>query len=433
METTTTEGSLREEIEDHLGQAQGLWARWHRSLSSPDQNLAAAWRSSEERLHDHLPALQRGGLKAVVEVYLAALASDELDRLAVVAFALSAIAPGREPLLAAMMRAEGPRLQALRRGVELARDPGFLALLDRRFEAAPARVQAAVLDLRRFGRDDPGPHTLDLLLGSDLACQVAAARAVRHARSELAVDRAVDLAMMAPHPEVRNGAIESGLYAGQAEAWSACLQTVRAGVPGRGALLLPIALLGTIAEHRLVIDGLADEETRADAIWALGFAGSVAAADACLELLAQELHPAAAAEALGAITGLDLRREGLAVADAEGPSGRAARLSHDQALPLPDIPGVIRWWNRNRARFSADERYIGGRPRSANALQEALEHGPTRRRPPLALELAIRTSRRYVVTPDAFSAQQRREMAAYATLRPSDLRSHPRARFLSPL
>jgi hypothetical protein len=155
-------------------------------------------------------------------------------------------------------------------------------------------------------------------------------------------------------------------------------------------------------------------------VWALGFAGGLAAAEACLELLAQELHPALAAEALGAITGLDLQREGLVV-----PS--------EDPLPLPDIPGVIRWWNRNRLRFSADERYLGGRPRTADGIQEALEHGPTRRRPPLALEMAIRTSRRYVVTTDAFGTQQRREMAAYGTLQPAHLRSHPRARFFSPL
>src|SRR4051812_46356461 len=383
MDATTTEGSLREDIEKHLGQAQGLWGQWHRSLASPDQNLAAAWRSGEERLHDHLAALRLGGLKAVIEVYLSALGTEDLGRLAAVAFALSSIAPGREPLFAAMVKAEAPRLQVLRRGVEMARDPGFLALLDGRFEAAPSRLKAAILDIRRFGRDEPGPHTLDLLLEGELAAQVAAAQAVRHSRSELAVDRAVDVAMMAPHPEVRNCAIESGLYAGQAEAWSACLQTVRAGAPGRGPLLLLIALLGTIADHGLVIAGLADDETRADAVWALGFAGGLAAAEACLELLAQELHPALAAEALGAITGLDLQREGLVV-----PS--------EDPLPLPDIPGVIRWWNRNRLRFSADERYLGGRPRTADGIQEALEHGPTRRRPPLALEMAIRTSRRYV-------------------------------------
>jgi hypothetical protein len=232
MDVTTSEGSLREDIEKHLGQAQGLWAQWHGSLASPDDNLAAAWRSGEERLHDHLRALRLGGLKAVVEVYLSALGSEDLGRLAAVAFALSAIAPGREPLFAAMVGAEGARLQALRRGVELAGDPEFLALLDRRFEAAPARLRAAILDIRRFARAEPGPHTLDLLLEGDLATQVAAAQAVRHSRSELAVDRAVDVAMMAPHPEVRNCAIESGLYAGQAEAWSACLQTVRAGAPG---------------------------------------------------------------------------------------------------------------------------------------------------------------------------------------------------------
>jgi uncharacterized protein (TIGR02270 family) len=428
----TTREPLWNDAEQHLAEAQVLWARWQTSLTAHDQTLPSLSRSCEERLLKHLEGLRVGGLKTVVERLLPALATEDLGRLSAIAFAMSAIPPGREPLLSAVMAAEGPRLAALRRGVELVRVADFRAMLESRFGTASFPVRAAILDIKRFCREDPGPHTLGLLLSDDLAAQVAAARAVRYHRSELAFDRAIDVGMMAPRPEARNAAIESGLFGGQGEAWSACLQTIRAGAPGSGPLLVLVGLLGTIAEHQLLIDGLADAQTRKDAVWALGFAGSRAAADACIDVLAQELYPRLTAEALCAITGLDLAKENLVLAEQSDDPPIEPRSAEDR-LPMPDIPGVIRWWNENRARFSPDQRYLDGRPRTADSIQEALERGPTRRRPPLALELAIRTVRKYVVVTDAFSAQQHREMAAYAALSPADLRAHPQARLFSPI
>jgi uncharacterized protein (TIGR02270 family) len=423
-EAVTMQDLLWNDVRRHLLEAELLWGQWERGLAAPDQTLRDLASGLEERLIGHLQGLRLGGLKAIVELLLPALASEDPGRLSATAFVMSALPPGREPLAAALFEARGPRLAALRRGVELGRAADFVALLEGRFNAAPLPVRAALLDIKCFWREDPGPHTLAMLLSEDLAAQIAAARAVRHQRSELAFDRAIDVAMMAPQPEVRNAALESGLYVGQAEAWSACLQTVRAGAPGRGPLLLPLALLGTIADHALIIEALGDPETRPDALRALGFAGSRAAADACIDLLAQDLHPQLAAEALCAITGLELSPEKLAVAGEEAGSDE---------LPMPDIPGVIRWWNANRDRFAGDQRYIDGRPRTADRIQEVLQRGATRRRAPLALELSIRSARRYVVTCDAFTAQQLEEMSVFSTLELPDFRRHPNARSFSPI
>jgi uncharacterized protein (TIGR02270 family) len=436
-EAVTMQDLLWNDVQRHLSEAQALWGRWESGLAAPDRTMRALASDCEERLIAHLEGLRLGGLKAIVELLLPALASDDPGRLAATAFVMSTIPPGREPLVTAFFAARGPRLAALRRGVELGRMADFVAVLEGRFTAAPLPVRAAVLDIKRFWREDPGPHTFALLLSEDLDAQIAAARAVRHHRSELAFDRAIDVAMIATQPEVRNAALESGLYVGQAEAWSACLQTVRAGAPGHGPLLLLVALLGTVADHRLVIEALGDEETRRDALWALGFAGSRAAADACIDLLAQDLHPRLAAEALCAITGLDLPREKLALApedqeNQENQENQEARTAEER-LPRPDIPGVIRWWNANRDRFTPDQRYIDGRPRNADRIQEVLERGATRRRAPLALEMSIRTARRYLVTPTAFTPQQVKEMAAFGELEVADFRRHPHARSFSPI
>jgi hypothetical protein len=45
-----------------------------------------------------------------------------------------------------------------------------------------------------------------------------------------------------------------------------------------------------------------------------------------------------------------------------------------------------------------------------------LQRGSLRRRPPVALELAIRTGGRYDVATGAFSVQQRRELTGFATV-----------------
>jgi uncharacterized protein (TIGR02270 family) len=427
IETQTTKDLLWNDPRKHLAEAQVLWPRWQAGLAAHDETLRSVAAPTEERLLAHLAGLRPGGLKTIVELLLPALATEDLGRLSATAYAMAAMPPGRESLLAAILAARGPRLAALRRGVELARDAGFVALCEARFDGAPLPVRAALLDVRRSWKEDPGPHTLALLLSDDPAAQVAAARAVRFQRSELAINRAIEVAMMATRPDVRNAALESGLFTGHPEAWSACLQTIRAGAPGSGPLMLLVALLGTLDDQALVIDGLAAAETRQEAVWALGFAGSRAAADACIDLLAQDLHPRLAAEALGAITGLDLARQDLALPEEPG------SVSPEDRLPMPDIPGVIRWWNLSRPRFAEDQRTLAGRPRSADAIQEALERGPTRRRAPLALELAIRTARRYLVVTDAFTAQQRQEMVAFAALEPADFRRHPDARQFSPV
>jgi uncharacterized protein (TIGR02270 family) len=241
--------------------------------------------------------------------------------------------------------------------------------------------------------------------------------------------------MRRPDHDVRNAGIESGLVGGHPAAWGFCLDLVRAAAPGSGPLLLLVGLLGGPREHEAIIAALAQESLSRDAAWALGFAGTRAAADACIELIAQDLHPRVAAEALGAITGLDLVRENLALPETVDESEDAPVVlpTPDDLLPLPDPSGLIRWWNDHRKSLADGQRYVAGKPRNAAAVQAALESGPTRRRHALSLEMAIRTSRLYLLSTTAFSAQQRREMTTFGALKPADMTRHPQSRLFSPL
>lgn len=84
-------------------------------------------------------------------------------------------------------------------------------------------------------------------------------------------------------------------------------------------------------------------------------------------------------------------------------------------LPLPRSAGVIAWWDSHRDEFLAGRRYLAGQPISQAVLWQSLTDGPMRRRPPLALELAIRTQGQWLQT-TAFAFTQWRQLQQLLTL-----------------
>jgi uncharacterized protein (TIGR02270 family) len=185
-----------------------------------------------------------------------------------------------------------------------------------------------------------------------------------------------------------------------------------------------LATLGNAADHDGLLRMLGRPARQREAIWALGFGGRRSGADACLDLLAQQRYVGLAAEAFCAITGLDLASAGLlarrAGDDDEAPLfedddlDAALAPSAEERLPQPEVSGVIRWWNGNRARFDPGVRYLGGQPTSLQRLAGALAGGPMRRRAPIAFELAVRTRGRVQVQSRAFLGEQRRRLATFA-------------------
>jgi uncharacterized protein (TIGR02270 family) len=249
--------------------------------------------------------------------------------------------------------------------------------------------------------------------------QRAAARLLRHASTPAGAGW-LARALALSEAGALQTAIESGLILGDRTAWALCRDQVEVAGAGRARALLAAAMLGSERDHAAVMAALADPRWQRDAIWALGFGGRRAGADACLDLLAQDQHPRLAAEAFCAITGLDLHDADLAVAPPPEPEDPAEdppdvgleNSDHERALPLADVAGVIRWWNRQRPRFEGDARYLGGRPHTLDRLVDALLHGSMRRRRPLALELAVRTRGRVQIETGAFLDEQRRRLSA---------------------
>jgi uncharacterized protein (TIGR02270 family) len=160
---------------------------------------------------------------------------------------------------------------------------------------------------------------------------------------------------------------------------------------------------------------LADPARRRAALFALGFTGRIAAADAVLPWLADEADGAVAGEAFCAITGLVLSgtlAKRPKAWDPEAPEEEGEETGPEADLPRPEAAEVERWWAGARKELKPAQRLLGGAPWSGDALLAALERGPCRRREALSLDLAVRTRGEAQVPWDGAGGAQRARLEA---------------------
>ncbi|HVG60016.1 MAG TPA: hypothetical protein VNA24_15775 [Hyalangium sp.] len=166
---------------------------------------------------------------------------------------------------------------------------------------------------------------------------------------------------------------------------------------------------------------MTQEALREDVLWALGFSGHALAAKACLRWMGDDKAAALAGEAFSAITGLKLEEEyrkapkeaGDALVPLEQENLDAILVPGPEAsLPVPALDPVDRWWQKARRDFERGTRYLRGNRFDAGTLLEAIEREPMRRRPVLALELAIRSRGAHLLQTRAFTRGQRSELSA---------------------
>jgi uncharacterized protein (TIGR02270 family) len=107
-------------------------------------------------------------------------------------------------------------------------------------------------------------------------------------------------------------------------------------------------------------------------------------------LIAQMMHAATARVAAGAfmtVTALDLydgferpRPDGFESGPTDDPGDDNVDIDPDEGLPWPDPDKVQRWWNANKSRFQAGERYFMGAPVTRARCIEVLKTGYQRQR-----------------------------------------------------
>jgi uncharacterized protein (TIGR02270 family) len=104
-----------------------------------------------------------------------------------------------------------------------------------------------------------------------------------------------------------------------------------------------------------------------------------------------------AGEAFSSITGIDLRRAGLAAMPPDGfesgpnddPTDDNIAMDPDEHLPWPAPRGVARWWSRHHGTFDNGRRYLMGLPIGVETLTQVLVRGRQRERVAAALELVL--------------------------------------------
>jgi uncharacterized protein (TIGR02270 family) len=405
---------MKDVYEQHLDEADFLWTQWERALAAPDRTLGDT-ESVEERLLAHLDGLVVGGAPVAEVLLMPALESEEPARLSAALWALLAN-PGGMPTgrLEALLESLPGELHApVRRALELSgrRDLAG-AVLQPWLKKEDATFVAMALDVLAFRREGSQPP-LEWLSHPDARVVAAALRGLRP------LPPGVDALWLGrlledPRPEVADAALEAGWVSGARAAWDALGERVdgRTGAPRLAMVML--ALSGEARDLHRLLQCLGSEETRADALWALGFSGRREAAEACLEMMNERPVAPLAAEAFSAITGLEWaapyvlpREEEEALPPLEEDLARDLTPRSEDALPVPFLPAVSAWWKEASKRFTEGARYVRGHEFSPGVLLDALEHGPMRRRHVLALELAWRSHGTCQVQTRAFTHRQR--------------------------
>ena len=411
-------------LEEHLSEAAFLWRMWEHSLRAHDFTLEDVAEGDEPRLLAHLEGLVIGGQPAARRLLLPALDSEEVTTLCAAASALLAARDSDwlDSLPGCLTEGNEALLQGCLRALELSERPDVSSALLQRLPQLDSSLQARVLDALRFRRTDPG-GILTALDRDDTVLFAAAVRAARFAPRPLAAEL-VRYALAAADEAVHAAAMETGLLLGLRAAWTRCRQSFEQDSVERRLALLALAVSGDRHDLDTVMAGLAAPELHQEALWALGFSGRLTAADALLAVLREEPGRLAAGS-FALITGLPLKPPFLSADDTDDEDVTPVEESPDAALPAPAAPGgrvempaVERWWADARRRFEPEGRYLLGRRFGPEALLSALETAPMRRRPALALELAIRSGGTCLVEPRDWTARQRRQAHALCHVPP---------------
>ena len=164
-----------------------------------------------------------------------------------------------------------------------------------------------------------------------------------------------------------------------------------------GTALAVLAMGGEPVDVATIIRKLDVETMRRDALWALGFAGTVPAAEAALAWIADDALGKIAGESFATITGARISGPLAKVGQVdnspppqpEEDDEPVPALLPEDSLPDPNADRLLAWWKSAGARFGAEVRYLHGAPWSLEAVRVASVTGPTWRRRPWNMELAI--------------------------------------------
>jgi uncharacterized protein (TIGR02270 family) len=399
-------------IEEHLDEAAFRRQLWEQALRSFNHCLAEIAEGPEERMLSHLDGLVRGGARVARKLLVPSLLADDPGVAFAAAYSLLASEDGDflAEVLKAMEASKPSTRPALRRALAVVPVPA----LGQRLASLASRVPPIHLDLvdvLGYLRVDAGARLEPLAASTTLEAQVIALRVSGFLPGRLDPS-AIEQVLRSPEPALRSAALESGIVNGVRNAFGAAEAAVVEKGPAFARAALLLGLSGDERSTAILLRALSDATVRRSVVFALGFCGRVAAADALVPLLADDAIGPLAAEAFAAITGLSVEKE---FAKREKPhqpteDEQESASGPESELPRPVSETIARWWLETKQRFDPSVRWLRGRPWSLERLMLELEGGPARRREAMALDLAVRTRGHAQIAWDALSSRQRLEM-----------------------
>ena len=413
-------------IQEHLDEAVFLWRQRERGLASWEESLEEVAKGSEARLFAHVEGLVVGGAPVVRRLLLPALEGEDAERLGPAALALLGAGWDEPEPRVLLLRGliEGPQeaRREIRRALELSGRSGLDALLIPQAARGGPDAQATVLEVLATLQADPGP-ALPRTLAADAppALWVASLRSARFA-ARLLAEGLVRQGLEHAEPSVRCAALETGLILGLRGPWHACRRLAGEPVEEGRLARLAFARGGETADNTRPSQAADDPRLRADALWALGFSGRKAAAEALMDVLLQEDGSRLVAESLATITGLELAEHLLPVEENDAApladeGGEEGSWRVPPAEGRVQVASVAAWWREAKTRFNERERFVRGAAWSPTAVLSELARAPTYLRPVRALELAVRSRGACQVATAARASHQLHQLQAAEALR----------------
>ncbi len=419
-------------IEDeHLREAEFLFEMREGLLDSPSYSLAELEAGPERRLLAHVDALMLGGSPVAQRLLLATIEDEIATYETIAAASLAVLAQpgsGSDRLLALLDRGGDTQRAGIARALQLIHNPRLQRRLLEDVASLGGLIDprglAARLDALAAHGVRPGPWLRRFLLSSDPSLARAAANLARFSRDPATLDSLGPLALAAD-PALRRTTIETALLHSLPGAWESAVYWAfcPGDSPFRRAALVWVACLGDADAHARLLALVDDPQRRADALWAAGFCGRVAAVERCIPLLADKDIGPLAGEVVAAIAGLSCTDDSFwrARVESDDPEDTLPPLELDRldadlvpdgeaSLPLPEPEAIADWWRARRGTFDPSLRYLGGRPLDCDVLVSGLWHAPMRRRHALGFELGVRTGT--FVDTRAMCATQKRQLEA---------------------
>jgi uncharacterized protein (TIGR02270 family) len=414
-------------VEEHLDEAEYLVQATDEAHDSPLYRIHEIARGPEGRLLGHLDGLQVGGPTTAERVLLPVLEDDaEPPRVTAVALALLG-SPERhvgQVLLDRLGDVSPAHRVGIVRALGMADRPDLDARLGDAARSGRA-PRAALLHAMTLRGVDPGALLDACVHDEDPEVRLAAIEAARFgARRWVAW---VETVMLASKAELRSVATATALVLGSRQAWELVGSLAFDAIaPDRHAMAW-LAMFGDARQVQRIQGALDHEALRPHALWALGFSGRLAAADACVPWLSDAALGPLAGEAFAAITGLPraddrywMDREPEAESDELPPLQEdldtELGMTPEDELPVPEPSAIARWWADVRPRLRADGRYLAGQPLDQAALLAGLAREPARRRHALAYELLVRTQGLARVQTRMLTSAQTRQSEALGSL-----------------